>query len=130
MAVELLSTTKDYLKVIATAARVCYSGLPVEELLSRYSEEDDRALIERVVRMGHLSVVEHAVFTFRVDKSFKEELFKILMEKPFIRVSERENSFIVSLNLRTAAELLSEMPHLKFTKAIEPFIPDFVKPKG
>ncbi len=130
MKVELLSTTKDYLKVVATAARVCYSGLPVEELLSRYSEEEDRALVERVVGMGHLSVVEHAVFTFKVDKSFKEELFKIFMEKPFIKVSEKEDSFIVSLNLRTAAELLSEMPELEFTKAIEPFIPDFVKPKS
>ena len=56
--------------------------------------------------------------------------FKIFMEKPFIKVSEREEGFIVSLNLRTAVELLSEMPDLNFTKAIEPYIPDFVKPRG
>ncbi len=130
MQVELLSTTRDYLKVVATAARVCYSGLSVEELLSRYSEEEDRSLVERVVGMGHLSVVEHAVFTFKVDKGFREDLFRILVEKPFIKVSERDDSFIVSLNLRTAAELLAELPQLAFTKAIEPFIPDFVKPKG
>jgi len=125
--VELLSKTEDFIKVIATAARVCYSGLPVEELLSRYSEEEDISLIKRVVGMGHLSVVEHAVFTFKVSKDFKEELFKILMEKPYIKVSEREDSFIVSLNLRTALELLSEMPQLRFTKSIERFIPEFLR---
>lgn len=130
MQVELLSATRDYLKVVATAARVCYSGLSVEELLSRYSDEENRSLVERVVGMGHLSVVEHAVFTFKVDRDFKEDLFKILVEKPFIRISEKEDSYIVSLNLRTAAELLTELPQLAFTKAIEPFIPDFVKPRG
>jgi hypothetical protein len=125
--VELLSTTKDYIKVVATAARVCYSGLPVEELLSRYSDEENVSLIKRVVSMGHLSVVEHAVFTFKVPKDFKEEIFKIFTEKPFIKVSEREDCFIVSLNLRTALELTSEMPSLKFTEEIKRFIPDFLK---
>jgi len=125
--VELLSATEDYLKVISTAARVCYSNLPVEELLSKYSEDEDASLIKRVVNMGHLSVVEHAVFTLKVAKDLKEELFKILIEKPFIKISEREDCFIVSLNLRTALELISEMPRLEFTKAVKEIIPKFLK---
>jgi len=131
MGITLLSQTDDMLKVVATAARVCYSGLPLERLLSRYSEEEDRRLIEKVVGMGHLSVVEHGVMTFKVDSSFKEELFKIMVDKPFLRISETEGGFIVSINLRTILELLSEKPELRFTKEVAKFLPDFLpKPKS
>jgi hypothetical protein len=127
MGITLISQTKDMLKVIATAARVCYSGLPLDELLSRFSEEEDKALIRKVVRMGHLSVVEHASFTFKVDKSFEGELFEIMMDKPFLKISKERNDFIVSLNLRTMLELTLEKPDLRFTKEISKFIPDFLK---
>jgi len=125
--VELISKTEDFIRVIATGARVCYSGLPLKELLSRYTEEDDKKLIRKVVKMGHLSVVEHGVFTFKVSKELKEELFKILMDKPYLKISERENSFIVSLNLRTVIELAEEKPDFKLVKEIRKFIPDFLK---
>ncbi|TCK05346.1 FAD-dependent thymidylate synthase [Phorcysia thermohydrogeniphila] len=131
MGITLLSQTDDMLKVIATAARVCYSGLPLEQLLSRYSEEEDRRLIKKVVGMGHLSVVEHGVMTFKVDDSFKEELFRIMIDKPFLKITETEDGFIVSLNLRTMIELLAEKPELRFTKEISKFLPDFLpKPKS
>ncbi|ADU96405.1 FAD-dependent thymidylate synthase [Thermovibrio ammonificans] len=124
--VELLSQTENLLKVVATAARVCYSGLPLEELLSRYGEEEDRELVKRVVSMGHLSVVEHGVLTFKVGKEFKEELFELLCDKPFFKVSEREDSFILSVNLRTLLELREEKPHLKLVRELSKFIPDFL----
>ncbi|WP_163328486.1 FAD-dependent thymidylate synthase [Desulfurobacterium thermolithotrophum] len=126
MGIVLLSQTENMLKVIATAARVCYSGLPLKELLSKYSEEENRKLIERVVGMGHLSVVEHGVMTFKVDNSYKDELFKIMIDKPFLKISDIGNDFIVSLNLRTILELISEKPNLRFTKEISKFLPDFL----
>jgi hypothetical protein len=126
MGITLLSHTENMLKTIATAARVCYSGLPLDELLCRYSEEDDRSLIERVVGMGHLSVVEHGVMTFKVDSSYREELFRIMIDKPFLKISETGDGFIVSLNLRTIIELMKEKPELKFTQEISKFLPDFL----
>jgi len=126
MGITLLSHTENMLKTVATAARVCYSGLPLDELLCRYSEEDDRGLIERVVGMGHLSVVEHGVMTFKVDSSYREELFKIMVDKPFLKISETDDGFIVSLNLRTMVELMAEKPDLKFTQEISKFLPDFL----
>ncbi len=125
--VELISKTKDFTKVIATGARVCYSGLPLKELLSRYTEEENEKLIKKVVGMGHLSVVEHGTFTFKVSKELKEELFKIIIDKPYLKISEREDSFIVSLNLRTIIELTEEKPDFKVVKEFKKFIPDFLK---
>ena len=127
--VELLSQTENLIKVIATAARVCYSGLPLKELLTRYSEEEDRELIKRVVSMGHLSVIEHGVLTFRVSGELKEELFEIMVDKPYLKITPKGDYFVVSLNLRTAVELLEEKPHLKFVRGIERFIPEFVRPR-
>jgi hypothetical protein len=124
--VKLLSSTGELTKVLATAARVCYSGLPLEELLSRYSQEEDETLVERVVGMGHLSVVEHGVFTFKVPPSLKEELFEIMVDKPFLKITQSDEGFIVSLNLRTMVELLLEKPDLTFTKEVSRYIPPYV----
>ena len=125
--VKLLSKTENLTQVIATAARVCYSGLPLNELLTRYSEKEQVELVKRVVSMGHLSVVEHAVLTFEVEGSLKEELFEILCDKPFIKVSPLNGKFVVSANLRTLAELALEKPHLKFTEKAKEFLPDYLK---
>ena len=126
--VELLSSTKEHLKLIATAARVCYSGLPTRELLASSSEEDDRALVRRVVSMGHLSVVEHGVMSFKVGSDFKEELFEIQVDKPFLKISQKEDYFIVTVNFRTILELLKEKPHLKLGKEFRKFLPEYLKP--
>jgi len=125
--VELLSQTENLTKVIATAARVCYSGLPLKELLTRYCETEDEELIKRVVGMGHLSVVEHGVLTFKVSKELKDELFEIMVDKPYLKISERKDFFVVSLNLRTIIELTEEKPELCFTKAVKEFLPDYLK---
>ncbi len=127
MGISLVAQTKDMLKVVATAARVCYSGLPVDELLSKFSDEDNEKLVKKVVGMGHLSVIEHGVMTFFVPDSFKEELFEIMMEKPFLRISKRDGGFLVSLNLRTMVELINEMPRLDFSKELRKFLPSFLK---
>lgn len=124
--IVLLSQTKNMLKVVSTAARVCYSGLPVDKLLSKFTDEDNEKLIKKVVGMGHLSVVEHGVMTFKVPLSYKEEIFQILMEKPFLKVSQREDCFIVTLNLRTMVELINELPDFAFSKKLKRFLPSFL----
>ncbi len=130
MGVSLISVTENFEKVIATAARVCYSGLPIDKLLTKYSEEENRDLVRRVVGMGHLSVVEHAVFTFKVSPDLKEELFEIMIDKPFLKISQREDCFIVSLNLRTMIELSQEKPSFQFVREVSEYIPEFLRQTG
>jgi len=124
--IELVSCSEDILKTVSTAARVCYSGSSVDKLMEGFSEEENRKLIKKVTSMGHLSVVEHAVFTFSVSKNLKEELFKILQEKPFLNITEEKDEFIVSLNLRTMKELKMVFPDFEFTKAVSKHIPDWL----
>ena len=58
--VTLVSITPHSEKLIETAGRTCYKS---ENLITRDSSE---AFIEKIVRSGHESVLEHARATFRI----------------------------------------------------------------
>lgn len=64
MRVELLSYTRDADRICAAAGNSCYSELPASEIMN---DIDAERTLSRIVGMGHLSVVEHAVFTFSVE---------------------------------------------------------------
>ena len=64
--VELLAHTPDPEKTCALAARTCYSAMDYDELKDQVDEKDQAAFLRRIVASGHLSVLEHASFTFGV----------------------------------------------------------------
>ncbi len=64
--VELLAHTPDPEKTCALAARTCYSALEYDELKDLVNEKDQAAFLRRIMASGHLSVLEHASFTFGV----------------------------------------------------------------
>ena len=64
--VILLSHTPDPEKTCALAARTCYSALDYPELRSLVEEKDQSAFLRRIAASGHLSVLEHASFTFGI----------------------------------------------------------------
>ena len=65
--VKLLAMTPDPDKLTALAARMCYSGQDIETLLDRVDKEDQGAFLEGVMGRGHLSVAEHASFSFLIE---------------------------------------------------------------
>ena len=64
--VVLLAHTPDPEKTCALAARTCYSALEYPELQDLVAQKDQSAFLRRIVASGHLSVLEHASFTFGV----------------------------------------------------------------
>lgn len=67
MNVELIQYTPDPEKVVAAAARLCYSPDPVPELLERLDEEKVASFVRKLRSMGHLSPFEHVSFQFSID---------------------------------------------------------------
>ncbi len=67
MKVSLVSFTPDAQRVVASAARVCYSESSASELFSSIGEEKIKKRIRDAVSKGHLSVLEHAVYTFSIE---------------------------------------------------------------
>ncbi len=65
--VELLASTPGQQELIATAARLCYSKSSIETLLHKASALDQQGFLEKVMSSGHLSVFEHACFTFGIE---------------------------------------------------------------
>lgn len=65
--VTLLQYTAAPEMLAAIAGRRCYSGLDNEDLVRSAREKDPGAYVDRVVGMGHVTIIEHAAFTFAVE---------------------------------------------------------------
>ncbi len=66
MNVQLLTHTPDPERVVAAAARLCYSDASIESLLDR-EQADQGRLLRKILGLGHLSVLEHASFSFGIE---------------------------------------------------------------
>lgn len=67
MLVTLLKFTPDPEKTVAMAARLCYSDSTIEELEKKAAGASNEKFLGKILKMGHLSVLEHASFTFGVE---------------------------------------------------------------
>src|SRR5512146_2629043 len=67
MNVALLQYTPDPERTVALAARLCYSPVGIGELQEKLSSADIKSFLEKIMSLGHQSVLEHASFTFGID---------------------------------------------------------------
>jgi len=67
MKVNLLRHTEKPERMVAVAARLCYSPVGVDELIEELSDEEVNKLVRFVVKSGHLSTTEHINFTFAIE---------------------------------------------------------------
>jgi len=65
--VTLLKSTPDPEKTVAMAARLCYSDSAIAELERKLSGVSIEKFLGKILKLGHLSVLEHASFTFGVE---------------------------------------------------------------
>jgi len=67
MKVKLLSYTEDAEKLVAIAAKLCYSTSDIEHISEGLNEESTAKFINHLMSMGHESPIEHCSFTFGVE---------------------------------------------------------------
>jgi thymidylate synthase (FAD) len=65
--VNLLHHTPDPELAVALAARLCYSPITIEALREKLSRSDIEAFLQKIMSLGHQSVLEHASFTFGIE---------------------------------------------------------------
>lgn len=65
--VSLLTSTPEPEKTCALAARMCYSHIGADDLKGKVFSADQAAFLRGILSMGHLSVLEHASFTFVIE---------------------------------------------------------------
>lgn len=67
MKVQLLAHTAEPEKLVACAAKLCYSPVGIDELYDGLTDEKASGFVEMLASMGHESPVEHASFTFGIE---------------------------------------------------------------
>ncbi len=67
MKVTLLQHTGDPEKIIASAAKLCYSESGVENILDGLTEEKTEKFLNMLMSLGHQSPIEHVSFTFGIE---------------------------------------------------------------
>ncbi|MBQ7623885.1 MAG: FAD-dependent thymidylate synthase [Clostridia bacterium] len=65
--VWLIAHTPTPEKIVAAAAKQCYSNSTSEKLLSGMTEEAARDFVHMLSEIGHESPIEHASFTFAIE---------------------------------------------------------------
>ena len=66
MSAKLLTYTPDPEQTVAAAARLCYSASSIDSLVEK-SRSDRESLLNKILEMGHFSVLEHVSFSFGVE---------------------------------------------------------------
>ena len=65
--VALVRHTADPEALTALGARLCYAGGDIDRLLTLIEQKDQKAFVEKIMSMGHESVLEHVSFTFLIE---------------------------------------------------------------
>lgn len=65
--VQLVRHTYNPQELVALGARLCYAGGTLDSLVEKISSNDQEAFVQKVMGMGHDSVLEHASFSFLVE---------------------------------------------------------------
>ena len=65
--VILLRHTLSPEEAIALSAKLCYSKSTIEDLKEKITQKDQSAFIEKLMGMGHESVLEHVSFSFGIE---------------------------------------------------------------
>ena len=67
MKVKLLAYTPNPDRIVAEAAKLCYSPVGVEEIEKNLDDEKIEKFVNHLVSIGHESPIEHVSFTFGIE---------------------------------------------------------------
>ncbi|MFZ2196796.1 MAG: FAD-dependent thymidylate synthase, partial [Thermodesulfovibrionales bacterium] len=65
--VILLRHTPHPEETVAMAAKLCYSPSDITSLKKKIEAKDQKVFVERLMKMGHMSPIEHASFSFAIE---------------------------------------------------------------
>lgn len=65
--VKLIAYTPNPDKVVASAAKLCYSPVGIDSIMNRLTEDNINKFVTHLAKIGHESPFEHATFTFGIE---------------------------------------------------------------
>ncbi|MFA5563761.1 MAG: FAD-dependent thymidylate synthase, partial [Candidatus Caldatribacteriota bacterium] len=67
MRVQIINYSKNIEKMVAQAARLCYSSRNINEIAESMDKNMQDRMIKKIMKLGHYSVLEHVSFTFGIE---------------------------------------------------------------
>jgi thymidylate synthase (FAD) len=67
MNVTIIEHTPNPELTVALAARLCYSPVSIDDLRAKLESADIEQFLDKIMSLGHQSVLEHASFTFGIE---------------------------------------------------------------
>ena len=95
MTVRLIAHTPEPEKVVAAAAKLCYSDAHITDLLDGLDEEKTAKFLTMLSDLGHASPIEHASFTFGIEGVSRTLLAQITPE--IEAIPEAKAAFLASM---------------------------------
>ena len=128
--VTLLSYTPEPEKIIALAARVCYSDrADIMDISNDMKKEDIERYVKMIINSQHHSVLEHVSFTFSIEDVSRAVLAEITRHRIGIAFSVRSQRYCNEFNAQFVVpeELLitedmdedKKLPGIIFDQAID-----------
>ena len=108
--VMLLRATPDPDEVVALGARLCYAQADLDALRERVETTDQQKYIAGVMARGHLSVTEHASFTFAVEGVSRALLAQLTRHRIASFSVDRRHDALLARPEAVVAEHLRERP--------------------
>lgn len=115
MKVTLISHSPTPEKLIAAAARLCYSDAGASEILNNFSDEKAAEFVNMLASIGHESPMEHVSFTFAIEgisRACSHQLVRHRIasysQKSQRYVNENAFEFITPPEIQNCPEALSE----------------------
>lgn len=115
MNVTLISHSPLPEKLIAAAARLCYSDAGASEIMGNFSDEKAAGFVDMLASIGHESPMEHVSFTFAIEgisRACSHQLVRHRIasysQKSQRYVNENEFEFITPPEIQSCPEALSE----------------------
>ncbi len=104
MSIILLRYTPEPDKIVALAARRCYSSRAARDIEDKMSQEEVERMINLLRQRGHLSPFEHAAFTFSAD-GISRALSHQLVRHRIASYSQESQRYVKYLKM-------AEIPHI------------------
>ena len=133
MIVELLKYTNEPEKTCAIAGRLCYSDIGIEELKEQLTKEKIEDILKKIIKSGHLSVLEHASFTFGIEGVSRDLLAQLtrhriasfsVQSQRYVKFNKGAN-FIIPPTISKDKNLLAK--YNEFLKLSQQYYNDFLK---
>ncbi|MDD3030943.1 MAG: FAD-dependent thymidylate synthase [Arcobacteraceae bacterium] len=122
MRVQIINYSKNIEKMVAQAARLCYSSRNINEIAESMDKNMQDRMIKKIMKLGHYSVLEHVSFTFGIEDISRTCSHQLVRHRiaSFSQRSQRyvkfgsgdDKQFVIPHNIKNDNNLLQKFKDL------------------